>query len=121
MTVYCVMSTFIYILVVAGCALIALWLAVAVCFGLGMFGGRRAALKRSSFNATRENVARRFGLKSRPVGRWQWLWLTIRSIPLLLLGAALLVVHFFLSLIFIGWFRIAGKPIPNSDAHDDLR
>ena len=111
----CGVSTLIYILVVAGCALIALWLAVAVCFGIGMFGGLKGALNRNSFNANRESAARQVGLESKPVGRLKWLGMVILSVPLLLLGAALVVVHFFFSLVLCGWFRIMGKPFPNSD------
>lgn len=109
------MSTFAYILIVAGCALIALWLVLAACFGIGVFWDRRV-----SWNETRQSVARRFGLASKPINRRQWALLTILSVPFLLFGAAVVLIHFFASLLVEGWYRLTGKPHPQKGSLHDM-
>jgi hypothetical protein len=74
-----------------------LWLVLAVCFGIGVLG------RRDSINASCETAARMFGRTSKPISRTQWVLIFITSVPLLLFGAAVVVVHFFLR----SWF-IAG-------------
>jgi len=108
------MSTFTYIIVVAGCALIALWLVLAVCFGIGMFG------QRGSINSGRQTAARMLGQSSKPISRAQWVWVSITSVPLLLFGAAVVAVHFFSSLLVVGWCRLTGRPIPQPRSLQDL-
>jgi hypothetical protein len=108
------MSTFSYILVVAGCAVIAFWLVLAVGFGIGMFG------QRGSINSSRQTVARMLGQSSKPISRARWVWVSIISVPLLLFGAALVVVHFFSSLLVVGWCRITGRPIPQLRSSEDV-
>jgi len=112
------MSTFAYILVVAVCALIAFWLVLAVCFGIGMFA------QRGSINSGHRTAARTLGQSSKPISRAQWVWVSITSVPLLLFGAAVVVVHFFSSLLIVGWCRLTGRPIPQprslQDLHDDV-
>jgi hypothetical protein len=108
------MSTFTYILVVAGCALIALWLVLAVCFGFGLLG------QRGSVNAGRDTAARMFGQTSKSISRAQWVWVSITAVPLLLFGAAVVIVHFFSSLLVVGWCRLTGRPIPQPRSLQDL-
>jgi hypothetical protein len=108
------MSTFTYILVVAGCALIALWLVLAVCFGVGVLG------QRGSINAGRETAARMLSQTSKPISRTQWVWVSITAVPLLLFGAAVVVVHFFSSLLVVGWCRLTGRPIPQPRRLEDF-
>src|SRR5437588_4637399 len=108
------MSTFTYILVVVGCALIALWLAVAVCFGIGAIG------QRASINSARDTAARMFGKTSRPVGRTRWVLISLTSVPLLLFGAAVVIGHFFSSLLVVGWCRLTGRPIPQPGSLQDF-
>jgi hypothetical protein len=108
------MSTFTYILVVAGCALIALWLVLAVCFGIGLLG------QRGTINAGRETAARMFGQTSKPVSRTQWVLISITTVPLLLFGAAVVVVHFFSSLLVVGCCRLTGRPIPQPRSLQDF-
>ena len=109
------MSTLTYILVIAACALIAFWLVMAASFGIGQFWHRRA-----SFNANFESVARRFGEDFTPVSRTRWLWIAIQSIPLLLIGAALLTAHFFISLLICGWYWITGRPMPQPERLEEI-
>jgi hypothetical protein len=107
-------STFAYILVIAVCALIAVWLAVAICFGIGMFG------QRGSINASRQTGAWMFGQACKPISRTRWVLISITSAPFLLFGAAVVVGHFFSSLFVLGWCRLTGKPIPRADSLQDF-
>ena len=108
------MSTFTYILVVAGFALIALWLVLAVCFGIGLLG------QRGSINAGRENAARMLGQTFKPVSRTRWVLISITSVPLLLFGGAILIVQFFSSLLVDGWCRLTGRSIPQPRSLQNL-
>ena len=84
------MSTFEYILVVAGSIVVGLWFALAICFGIGIFG------LRGSINAASESAARGLGQSFKPVSRMKWVWISISAVPLLLFGAAVVIVHFFI-------------------------
>jgi len=44
----------------------------------------------------------------------------IASIPFLLLGAVILLAHFFGSLLVAGWCRITGRPIPHPQSLQDI-
>jgi hypothetical protein len=108
------MSTFTHILVIAGSALIVAWLAVAVCFGIGMFG------QRGSMNAARQTAARMFGHTSKPVGRTRWALIFFTAVPLLLFGAAVVIVHLFCSLLGVGWCRLTGRPTAQPPSLEDF-
>jgi len=107
-------STSTQILVVAGCALIALWLVVAACFGIGLFG------QRGSLNTAHETAARLFGRTSKAVSRTRWVWISITTVPLLLFGSAVVVLLFFYSLSVVGWCRLTGRPIPQPQSLQDF-
>ena len=104
------MNFFIYMLILIGCALIGGWLVVAVCFGIGIFG------KRDIMNSSRQTASQMLDQTSKPVGPTQWVWVFIMSLPLLLFGAAILIVHFFSSLAGFGWCRLTGRPIPQAES-----
>jgi hypothetical protein len=76
--------------------------------------------QRGSINAARQTAARMFGQTSKPISSTRWVLISITSIPLLLFGAAIVVVHFFCSLLGVSWCRLTGRPIPQPQSLEDF-
>jgi hypothetical protein len=90
----------------------------AICLSLAMIVGARVASRRGLMNASLRAAHQQHGAEFGAIGRWQWIWMMTRTLPLLL----------FLSVVSVGYLIVGGiwclvvrrpKTASTSDESDD--